>query len=208
MIRTKTGEREKEMAEIREELQNLEASPLIAFRRQNQYSVVTGEGSLEAELMFVGEAPGEKEAKTGRPFVGASGRFLSELLDSIGLKREDVYITNIVKDRPPGNRDPSQEEIDLYAPFLLRQIEIIQPKMIATLGRFAMDFLLETFQMPQAGEKIGALHGQALKAQADFGELWVVPLYHPAVALYAQEKREVLLQDFQTLKRILTGDAG
>lgn len=205
MIHTKLEEREKEMAGIKEELQNLEGSPLIAFRRQNNYSVVAGEGNLEAELMFVGEAPGEKEAKTGRPFVGASGRFLSELLNSIGLKRDEVFITNIVKDRPPDNRDPSKKEIELYAPFLIRQIEIIQPKVIATLGRFAMDFLLETFQMPQAGGKIGALHGQALKAQANYGEIWVVPLYHPAVALYAQEKRDVLLEDFQTLERILTG---
>ena len=162
-----------------------------------------GEGDLNAAVMLVGEAPGEREAKTGRPFVGASGRFLDELLASIGVGRPGVYITNIVKDRPPENRDPSPEEISLYTPFLLRQIEILQPRLILTLGRFAMDFILELFDLPERGRKIGELHGKPLAAQAAYGPVTIVPLYHPAVALYNQERRETLLDDFKVVKQFL-----
>jgi uracil-DNA glycosylase family 4 len=106
---------------------------------------VIGEGSHFADIMFVGEAPGKNEAIQGRPFVGASGKFLNELLLGVGIKREDVYITNIVKDRPPENRDPTPEEIEMYGPFLDRQIDIIQPKVIATLGRFSMVYIMKKF---------------------------------------------------------------
>lgn len=191
------------MQAIGEELRRLAASPLYAYRQEQGYHPVLGEGDLNAGLMFIGEAPGASEAKSGRPFVGAAGMVLSELLASIGLERPDVYITNIVKDRPPENRDPTGEEIELYAPLLKRQIEIIQPRVIATLGRFAMDFILQAFRLPEQGEKISDLHGKALRTQADYGSVWVVPLYHPAVALYNQGQREVLRADFQILKGLI-----
>lgn len=185
------------------ELQNLTESPLYSYRVENNYLPVMGEGDLYAKIMFIGEAPGEREAKTGRPFVGASGRLLSEFLQSIGLKREDVYITNVVKDRPPKNRDPKPDEIELYTPFLIRQIEIIQPKVIATLGRFAMDFVFELFDMAEQGQKISKLHGQLLRATTPSGDISVIPLYHPAVAIYSGDRKETLRQDFQVLKAFL-----
>lgn len=189
-----------QLKQIADEVRNLEASPLFMYREAQHYLPVIGEGNVDAQIMFIGEAPGEQEAKRGRPFVGASGRFLDELLQSIQMQRADVYITNIVKDRPPENRDPTQAEIRLYAPFLLRQIDLIQPRVIVTLGRFAMDFILEQFEMAERGQKISALHGQLLQAQAPYGPLVVVPLYHPAVALYTTERRQTLLDDFQVLK--------
>src|SRR3989344_5167989 len=129
------------MREIKEEVLALKESSLYADRVKNGVHPVIGEGSHYAKIMFVGEAPGKNEAATGRPFCGASGKILDELLESAGIKRSDVYITNIVKDRPPFNRDPLPDEIAAYGPFLDRQIEIIQPKAIATLGRYSMDYI-------------------------------------------------------------------
>lgn len=192
-----------ELEKIAEELRTLEASPLYAYRQENNYSFVLGEGNVEAKIMFIGEAPGEKEAKTGRPFVGASGRMLEQLLDSIGMKRADIYITNIVKDRPPNNRNPSVKEIRLYQPFLLRQIDIIKPQIIVPLGRFSMEFILEQFEAPEKGGKISQLHGKLLKGKAPYGEITIVPLYHPAVALYSQDSKETLINDFQILKQFV-----
>jgi DNA polymerase len=190
-----------QLKEIAEEVEKLHQSPLYEYRQANNYKMVPGEGDPDSAIMFIGEAPGENEAKSGRPFVGASGRFLNELLESIGLKREDVYITNIVKDRPPDNRDPATPEIRLYQPFLLRQIEIIQPQVIVTLGRFAMDFILNQFGMAEKGQKISKLHGQLLNAHTQYGQIFVVPLYHPAVALYTRDSGEILKHDFQILKQ-------
>lgn len=197
------NERETAMAQIKQELERLHESPLYAYRKENGYSVVTGEGDLNAAIVLVGEAPGKREAETGRPFVGASGKVLDELLQSIGLDRSAVYITNVVKDRPPENRDPHKEEIELYKPFLMRQLAVIRPRVVATLGRFAMDFVLEAFDMPEKGQKISRLHGKTLQAHTAFGELIVLPLYHPAVALYARGKRATLEEDFQTLKQFV-----
>jgi uracil-DNA glycosylase len=191
------------LEKIAEEILNLEESPLYSYRKENNYSFVLGEGSIEAKIMFIGEAPGEKEAKTGRPFVGASGRFLNELLQSIGMNREDVYITNIVKDRPPNNRNPSVKEIRLYQPFLLRQIEIIRPEVIVPLGRFSMEFILNQFNAPEKGQKISELHGKQLKGTAPYGEITIVPLYHPAVALYSVDSKQTLVNDFQILKQFI-----
>ena len=191
------------LEKIGEEILNLEESPLYSYRKENNYSFVLGEGNVEAKIMFIGEAPGEKEAKTGRPFVGASGRFLNELLQSIGMNREDIYITNIVKDRPPNNRNPSVKEIRLYQPFLLRQIEIIRPEVIAPLGRFSMEFILNQFDAPEKGRKISELHGKQLKGTAPYGEIIIVPLYHPAVALYSVDSKQTLVNDFQILKQFV-----
>jgi DNA polymerase len=193
--------RKAQLEKIAEELRDLKESPLYSYRQENNYAFVLGEGNVQAKIMFIGEAPGEKEAKTGRPFVGASGRTLDQLLKSVGMKREDVYITNIVKDRPPNNRNPTVKEIRLYQPFLLRQIDIIQPKIIVTLGRFSMEFILEQFGMAEKGQKISELHGRLLEGQTPYGEIAVVPLYHPAVALYSQDSKETLVEDFQVLKQ-------
>jgi DNA polymerase len=197
------NEKEKALENLAEMVRNLTASPLYEFRVKHGYSSVFGEGDINALIMLIGEAPGEREAKSGRPFVGASGRFLDELLGSIGTPRESVYITNIVKDRPPENRDPTPQEIDLYAPFLIQQIEIIQPRVIVTLGRFAMDFILKLFDMAEYGKKISHLHGRVLNAQSTDGKVSIIPLFHPAVALYNQNSRAILEKDFQILRQFL-----
>ncbi len=188
-----------EMQKIMDNLINLKESPLYAERVAKGYLPVIGEGSLDAQIMFIGEAPGKKEALTGRPFCGASGKVLDKLLAHVGITREDVYITSIVKDRPTDNRDPSPEEIALYAPCMMRQIEIVQPKVIATLGRFSMDFIMRTFGLEKEISAISTIHGQVFKGKAAFGGVTIVLLYHPAVALYAGSKFEELKRDFEQL---------
>ncbi|MCE9644235.1 uracil-DNA glycosylase [Candidatus Parcubacteria bacterium] len=189
------GKKEK-MRQIEGEVLALTSSPLYAYRTENKYLPVIGEGSCDAEIMFVGEAPGRNEAKTGRPFCGAAGKILDELLASVHIPREDIYITNIVKDRPPQNRDPLPEEIASYGPFLDRQIEIIQPKVIATLGRYSMVYVMQKLGLEDRLDTIGALHGQALPARTSYGEITIFPLYHPASAIYNPALKETLLKDF------------
>ncbi len=191
------------LKQIRDEVWSLAESPLYEYRTENKYYPVLGEGSHDASVLFVGEAPGENEAKTGRPFAGAAGRVLNELLSTIKLAREDVYIGNLVKDRPPGNRDPLPAEIELYGPFLLRQIEIIQPKVVATLGRYSLQYLLDKLGSWQVGQTIGQLHGKAIKVNTQFGGLVVLPLYHPAAALYNPSLRKIMEADFTVLSAIL-----
>jgi DNA polymerase len=199
-VATVDDQKQAQLEKLTKEIQNLEQSPLYEYREQHDFSPVVGEGDPYARIVFVGEAPGKKEAETGRPFVGAAGRILDELLASIELKREEVYITNVVKDRPPENRDPRTEEIQLYGPLLIRQLEIIQPEVIATLGRFAMNFILEQFNRAEADEKISDLHGQPIEAKASYGKVTIIPLFHPAFALYAPDRKDTLKEDFQKLK--------
>jgi DNA polymerase len=193
----------KQLQQIAEQLESLGESPLFDYRQTNGYHPVPGEGNPEAEIMFIGEAPGATEAETGRPFVGRAGQMLGDLLQGIGLNREDVFITNIVKDRPPANRDPSRAEIAFYAPFLTRQIEIIQPKVIATLGRFSMVFMIQQYNLPGKGQKIGQIHGQVLEGQTNFGAIRLFPLYHPAAVFYNRSLAPKLETDFQKLATLL-----
>jgi len=201
-------ERFEKMKEIRDELLVFKKSPLYEYRLKNKYFPVVGEGSHMASIMFIGEAPGQNEAETARPFCGRSGKLLDEMLASINLDRKDVYVTNVVKDRPPENRDPTGDEIELYAPFLVRQIDIIQPKVIATLGRFSMDYIMnlqtlgvKNTQTPSVGKSISNMHGREFVAKASYGKVTIVPLYHPAVALYNGSNKATLLEDFQVLKK-------
>jgi DNA polymerase len=190
----------KQMEQIEGELFNFKKSPLYKYRTENNFLPVVGEGSLDAKIIFIGEAPGKKEAQTGKPFCGASGKMLDSLLESVGIKREDVYITNIVKDRPQDNRDPSQEEIKLYGPFLDKQIEIIQPKIIATLGRFSFGYIMQHFGLGDEIEPISKAHGKSYETKFLYGKVKIIPLYHPAVALYNGGMRETLKKDFKVLK--------
>ncbi len=196
-------DRFEQMKEIRNEILHLKESPLYEYRIKHKYFPVVGEGSHSAHIMFVGEAPGKNEAETARPFCGKSGKVLDEMLESIDLNRSDVYITNIVKDRPPENRDPSPEEIKLYAPFLDRQIQIIQPRVIATLGRFSMEYIMRLFGLEGELASIGELHGKEFVGHLDYGSVTIIPLYHPAVALYDGSNKEKLIQDFQILKKYI-----
>src|SRR3989338_4342071 len=180
-----------EMKKVRDEVFSLDGE-LAEYRKKNNYFAVLGEGSHDANIMFRSEAPGRNEAKTGRPFCGAAGRILDDLLFSINVPREDVYITNIVKDRPPENRDPLPSEIELYAPFLDRQIDIIKPKILATLGRFSMEYIMRKFELVFELESISAAHGKMYDAFASYGAIKIIPLYHPAAAIYNQSLKETL----------------
>ncbi len=155
--------------------------------------LVFGSGDPHARLMFVGEAPGKNEDLTGEPFVGAAGHLLDELLEGIGLERSQVYIANMVKCRPPGNRDPETLEIETCSPFLARQIELVGPVVIATLGRFAAHYVLRTTA------PISTLRGKLYRVDGRR----IVPIFHPAAALYDGSKREVLEDDFRRLRVVL-----
>lgn len=154
---------------------------------------VPGEGDPEADIMFVGEAPGAQEDRLGRPFVGASGKFLVEMLENIGLRREDVFITSILKYRPPGNRDPKPDEIQASLPYLLEQIEVIDPRLVVFLGRYSMNIFFPELKISQA-------HGVLVRKVYTHGghqrSQMFLPLYHPAAALYNGSMRITLQEDF------------
>ncbi|MBI2023675.1 uracil-DNA glycosylase [Candidatus Giovannonibacteria bacterium] len=189
------------LRQIKDDVMNLKESPLCRDRVRNKVFPVIGEGSHYAKIMFVGEAPGKTEAETGRPFAGAAGKFLDHLLKSVGIERKDVYITNVVKDRPPMNRDPLPEEIALYAPFLDRQIEIIRPQVIALLGRHSMKYIMERFGLGSVILSISRIHGRVFEAASPYGKIKIIPLYHPAAALYNPDLRSVLEGDFQVVNK-------
>ncbi len=203
MVALSLAERTAKLKQIRDEIMALKDSPLYEYRVSNKYFPVIGEGSHEAKIMFIGEAPGKNEALTAKPFCGASGKILDQLLESVGIHRPDVYVTNIVKDRPPENRDPTFSEIALYAPFLDRQINILQPQIIATLGRFSMKYIMEKFGLAEAAQSISQNHGRLFAATTDYGTVKILPLYHPAVAVYDHSKLDELKTDFEKLKQIV-----
>ena len=157
--------------------------------------LVMGDGNLDADIVFIGEAPGKKEDLAGLPFIGASGKFLNSMLEGAGMQRADVYITNIVKYRPPDNRDPTAAEKEAFWPYLLKQLTIIQPKVVITLGRHSMNYFLPTV-------KIGQVHGQPQMVSFDELDLVVIPLYHPAAALYNGNLRRTLVDDFTAAAEI------
>ena len=177
-----------ELTELYDEVRVCQRCPLGRLRLK----AVPGEGPENASIMFIGEAPGWHENQQGRPFIGPAGHFLDELLASINLKREDVYITNVVKCRPPENRDPQQDEIDACDIYLQRQIAMIKPKVIVTLGRYSMAKFF-------TGESISKIHGQPRK----HGDVVIFPMYHPAAALHQPTLRSAILADMQKLPEIL-----
>jgi len=165
--------------------------------KQTAKQAVPGDGNPDAEIVFIGEAPGRSEDEQGRPFVGAAGKFLAEMLSLINLKREDVYITNIVKYRPPNNRDPLPEEKASCREWLLQELKIISPKIIIFLGRHSMNNFFPA-------EKISLAHGKLLvKAFKGMPTKYFFALYHPAAALYDDSMREVLINDFKKIPKVL-----
>ena len=158
---------------------------------------VIGSGSIRAQVMFIGEAPGYNEDLQGRPFVGKAGNILSELLESIGLRREEIYIANILKCRPPDNRNPLDLEIKACTPYLDRQITAIKPKVICTLGNFATSYILQKFGLQ--AEKIGKIHGKTFHIRNSLFESRIIPLYHPAAATYNPNMKSILLDDFKNI---------
>ena len=157
--------------------------------------LVTGYGNPQASIVFIGEAPGKNEDLQGKPFVGAAGKFLDEMLESVGLKRTDIYITNIVKYRPEGNRDPSPDEKRAFWPFLVRELQIIKPDVVVTLGRHSMEYFLPNMRITQ-------VHGQAKRVKFGDQKLVIVPLYHPAAALYNGSLRQTLIEDFGSIPAV------
>ncbi len=159
-------------------------------------NLVLGDGNSNADIVFIGEAPGKNEDQQGLPFVGAAGKFLNEMLASIGLDRGDVYITNIVKYRPPNNRDPLPEEKKAFWPYLVQQIDVIEPKVIVTLGRHSMEYFLPD-------QKISQIHGEPKRISFGEKKVVILPLYHPAAALYNGGMRATLLEDFAKIPAII-----
>lgn len=165
--------------------------------REQATQLVMGEGAPDADIVFIGEAPGKNEDIQGKPFIGAAGKFLNQMLAEAGMSRDDVYITNIVKYRPPENRDPLPEEKKAFLPYLLKQLAIIQPKVVITLGRHSMEYFLP-------GMKIGEVHGQPKRIHLDDQhELVIMPLFHPAAALYNGSLRQTLIDDFLKVPEVM-----
>ena len=168
-------------------------------------NIVFGKGNPDAKILFIGEAPGEKEDIQGIPFVGSAGRELNKLLNSINLTIDDVYIANILKYRPPKNRDPNIIEIKSHTPFLVEQIQIIKPKVICTLGNYSTKFVLAGFN-PEGMKKINGIaeiHGKPITIKIESNEFIVVPLYHPAAMLYNPKLRPVLTEDVVSIGKLL-----
>jgi DNA polymerase len=190
--------KEEKLKQIKEEVINCKKCSLYKTRTLP----VIGQGSHNAKIMFIGEAPGANEDKTGVPFCGRSGDFLDEMLNKAGIKREDVYICNLLKCRPPKNRDPNQKELKVCTPYLDRQIELIKPKVISSLGRYSMEFLMKKYGLEDQMGLISKIHGNVFEVKTMFSEIKLVPLYHPAVAVYNANMKDVLIEDFKALKNI------
>lgn len=179
-------QREHAMQQLADEIIHKRVCPELA---DQAIQLVMGSGNLNADIVFIGEAPGKSEDETGKPFVGAAGKFLDKMLEEAGMVRDDVYITNIVKYRPPKNRDPKPAEKAEFLPYLMRQLDIITPRVIITLGAHSTKAFL-----PDIG--IGDAHGQLFDAAIEGRNLAIIPLYHPAYALYNGGLRQTLIDDF------------
>lgn len=199
MSKKNTAAIQKKLDEIRERILKNGVTPELA---KSATQLVFGDGNPAADIVFIGEAPGKNEDLQGKPFVGAAGKFLNEMLAEIGLERKDVYITNIVKYRPPNNRDPLPEEKKAFLPYLQAQLEAMQPKLVVTLGRHSMNCFLPDLQ-------ISKIHGEpkririSMKAGGDVLTIVILPLFHPAAALYNGGMRQTLIDDFAAIPDIL-----
>jgi DNA polymerase len=193
--------KESELESVKQKILREMTCPLKDAAR----NLVFGKGNPNAPILFIGEAPGEKEDELGIPFVGSAGKELDKLLRSINLTLEEAYIANILKYRPPNNRDPSVEEIYRHTPYLIEQIKVIRPKIICTLGNYSTKFVLASFNVP--GMKniggIATLHGKVHPITIDDMKFIVIPLYHPAAMLYNPRLRDTLAADFMVMQEIL-----
>lgn len=193
-----TKTKQQQLDDIRDKILADKVCPELA---KTATQLVFGDGPADAQIVFIGEAPGKNEDIQGKPFVGAAGKFLNEMLETIGLQREDVYITNIVKYRPPNNRDPLPDEKHDFLPYLQAQLDVIQPKLVVTLGRHSMNCFLPDLQ-------ISKIHGEPKRIRIQFGDkeptkLVIMPLFHPAAALYNGSMRQTLIDDFARIPQTL-----
>jgi len=189
---------------LNEKLENLKKN-VINCKKCDLYRTRTnsvfGNGKNDSEIFFIGEAPGRNEDKQGLPFVGRAGKILDELLDSINIDRNDVYISNIIKCRPPKNRNPKKSEIDICSKYLNDQLDIIKPKLIIPLGNYASMFILEKFGYKV--DKISNIHGKIFPYESKYGEIKIIAMYHPAAVIYNPNKKEILFRDFKNIKKVL-----
>lgn len=203
--------KQKQLGQIKQSILDANLTPKL---KKGATQLVFGHGNPDSEIMFIGEAPGKNEDLQGKPFVGAAGKLLEEMLEGIGMERADVYISNIVKYRPPSNRDPSPDEKNAFWPYLIKEIATVQPKIIATLGRHSMEYFLPKL-------KISQCHGQPKRIKMRFGSLKIVdsssgkannpnyenlvilPLFHPAAALYNGSMKQTLVEDFNSIPEII-----
>ncbi len=184
---------DKELLKIKEEVLLCRKCSLY----KNRKFPVIGQGNHKAKIMFIGEAPGKNEDLTGTPFCGRSGKVLDELLKSAGINRESVYVANIIKCRPPSNRDPEEREIKACSKYIERQIDIINPEIVSPLGRYSMRFVMEKFGLGDKVDVISKIHGKMFEGEGRK----IVPFYHPAVSVYNPNMYNILKKDFQILKK-------
>ena len=186
-----------ELLRMKQKVLDCKKCPLYKTRK----NPVLGEGSLKARIMFIGEAPGYNEDLLGKPFVGRAGKFLDELLDSINLSRNEIFITNILKCRPPNNRNPLESEIKACSPYLNEQINIIKPRIIVTLGNFSTRFILKKFSI--SPQQITKIHGKVFRIKNLIYDVIVIPMFHPAAALYNPNMKQTMFDDFKILREEL-----
>lgn len=194
-------ERVDEMSHIEDRIRSCQKCELWKSRT----NTVPGEGSFSADIMFIGEAPGFHEDKQGRPFVGRAGKILDEMLATVSLNRDDVFIANILKCRPPKNRNPEKEEILSCTKYLNHQIDVIQPLIFVPLGNFACKFLFEKFSLPYT--KISKVHGKIFTTTTLMGKRFIIPMYHPAVATYNPNKKSLLIEDMKAIQEVMEDPA-
>jgi len=189
-------QKQKEINKLKQEILNCKKCDLWKTRNKP----VVGEGSLNTEIIFIGEAPGFNEDKQGKPFVGKAGKIFDELLNLVNLKREEIYVTNILKCKPPKNRNPKEEEIIACTPYLNKQIAIINPRIICCLGNFATSYILNKFGLKNKVQGISKIRGEIFSVSTLTGKIKIIPLYHPAVAIYNDGMLNTLKKDFEKLK--------
>jgi len=187
-----------EIQKLNQEIHSCQKCPLGATRT----NAVPGQGNLNAKVMFIGEAPGATEDAQGIPFCGKAGGVLDELLAIAGLKREEIFIGNILKCRPPNNRNPQEIEIKTCTPYLDRQIELIKPSVLCCLGNFSTAYIMRKFSLEAKVQGITKIHGKIFLSDVAYGKIKIMPLFHPAVVTYDMSKKSVLAEDFRLLKNI------
>jgi DNA polymerase len=190
-------DKEKALKHLREEVKECNQCNLC----ENATNSVMGEGNPNTEVIFIGEAPGKEEDEKGRPFVGSAGQLLNNLLGREDISRDEIYITNIVKCRPPENRKPRKNEIKACSHHLDRELEIIEPKILAPMGNTAVNHIMKNYGLET--EKIGNIHGETFEAAAPWGMVKIVPLYHPAAAIYRRDLMDVLADDMRSLHKLM-----
>ncbi len=198
--------KKEDMKQIFNELKTLTNSPLYEYRKENNYKPVLGEGNLNSYVMIVGEAPGKYEAESGKPFCGRAGKVLDEFLEKAKVKRSDIYITNIVKDRPPDNRRPTQKEVKIYKPLLIRQIKVIEPSLIVSLGKTSTQSLFDFFNIEKDTSPFTEVEGEIFQQEIEEKPIKIVPLYHPAYAIYRRDMRPHMQEEFEKVFSFLKVD--